>query len=216
MDNAATSVVEIRAFFAEPSSTPDSSGLIHETSMRSNGTGVVIGEDGIILTAGHVLRNADSATVTLRDGSSYVTNRVIAHPHLDLAIVVIDASGLRPINPAGRAAAVLNPVVALTGHCSNDASCHRIGIVTDPSASLQDEIDPARGRDYEGLIETTVRLGPGYSGGPLIDTSGRLVGINIAVAETPEGEPHCGYAIPFDEQTRRAVDELVDEAEEGW
>ena len=216
VDNAANSVVQIRTVFAEPSSARDSSDLIHETSMRSKGTGFVIGQDGIILTAEHVLRSAERATVTLRDGSSYVATRVVAHPRLDLAIVLIDADRLQPIAQTGLAAALRMPVVALTGHCSNDTACHRIGIVTDPSVSLQDQIDPARRRNYGGLIETTVRLGPGYSGGPLIDTSGRLVGINIAVAETPEGEPYCGYAIPFDVQTRRAVDDIVNELKGDW
>ena len=85
----------------------------------------------------------------------------------------------------------------------------RFGVVTDATVSLQARIDPTGARRYDRLIETTVPLEPGYSGGPLIDAGGRLVGLNVAVAGETRSADCRGYAVPFNAETRHAIAELA-------
>ena len=83
----------------------------------------------------------------------------------------------------------------------------RPGVVTRASASMQEELDPTGQRDYRRLIESTAELAPGFSGGPLLNAAGRLVGLNVAVSGAP-GDRR-GYAIPFDARMGEVVARLA-------
>ena len=84
-----------------------------------------------------------------------------------------------------------------------------MGVVTRGRRSLQRELDPTGRRDYGDLVETTVKLEPGFSGGPLLDLKGRLVGLNVAVTGSPGTDRQRGYTIPFDNPMHEAIGQLV-------
>lgn len=166
---------------------------------RSGGTGVIVGADGLIVTAAHVVRAARMVQVVLADGASYPARAVEFDPHRDVAIVSIDAQNLPTLSPDAAAAPHGTPIVALG--CPDPAvATLRFGRVSEPCASLQHQLDPAGGCDFTRLIETTAELEPGFSGGPLLDEHGHLLGLHIAMrGNTPDRRR--GYAQPLDATT---------------
>ncbi len=175
----------------------------------SGGTGVVVQEAGLILTNEHVVRGVSKIDVILADGSRYTARSIASADHLDLALLQIDRRDLRAIPTAVGPPRNGDPVVAIGGRRFTEASGRRSGRITQAATSLQTQLDPARRNDYSRLVESTVRLEPGFSGGPLLDSRGRLVGLNVAMVGHP-GQAHSrGYAIRFDRITREVLDELA-------
>lgn len=175
----------------------------------SGGTGVVVQKDGLILTNDHVVRGATRMVVILADGSRHDARHIASANPLDLALVQIDRRDLPAIGMTGMPARTGEPVVAVGGRQFAESSGRRSGRVTQAAASLQNKLDPARRHDYTRLVESTVQLDPGFSGGPLLDSHGRLVGLNVAMIGRA-GQAHCrGYAIPFDEATHRTIRALL-------
>jgi len=82
-------------------------------------------------------------------------------------------------------------------------------VVTRPVVSLQSQLDPARNRSYEELVESTAKLEPGFSGGPLLDVAGNLVGINVAASGPDQLGDVWGYSVPLNRETRAMVLDLV-------
>lgn len=201
-------VVEIRATLKRVRDTRSADPSVVRTSGRARGSGVLLA-DGLIVTGEHVVRNADAITVIFSDGSARVVDRFAVHDRLDLAVLQLEGDPPHSITPwpkglAARGAAV----VALSGG-RRLVDGRRFGVVTHTTVSLQDRIDPTGARRYDRLIETTVPLEPGYSGGPLIDAGGRLVGINVAVAGKIHSTDCRGYALPFNAETRQAIAKLA-------
>lgn len=205
------SVVRIKTLLRGTAPNVEGNPRVQGTSTRSGGTGIVIAANGLILTNEHIVRRAMRITVVLHDGSEHLVESVVVDPRLDLAVVRIARSGLVPLRRAARIPASGASVVAVS--CSRDHREHhyRLGLITDTETSLQRELDPAGRRNYSRLIESTTQLDPGFSGGPLLDSSGYVIGINVAA--TGDSFETLGYAIPFDETTRLAVSSLVARAE---
>ncbi len=206
------SVVQIRTTLESPYFNDKRVALAQRISPRSGGTGVVIGSGGIILTNAHVLRDATAVTVVLSDGSEHGIERVVIDPHLDLAVIRIGDIDVEPLRPVDLPPELGAFVVAVSLPGADVARAVRPGVVTNPSMSLQTQLDPRRTRNYDGLIESTTRIEPGFSGGPLLDGRGRLVGLNVAVAGPTDTVLHRGYALPFNNRTRTAVERLVEQA----
>lgn len=176
----------------------------------SGGTGVVVDAAGLILTNAHVVEQARAITVVLADGTRCAARTVAANVHQDLAIVQIDRTNLPALMPIPHAPRVRQPVVAVGRPPGSPALLLRQGVITRRVASLQAELDPAGLSDYSRLIESTAQIEPGFSGGPLLDQRGRLVGINVAVAEYTDGT--FGYALRFDDAAVACVQRLIREA----
>lgn len=170
---------------------------------------MVIATDGIILTNEHVIRNADTVTVTLADGTIHEVKRIARAPKLDLAVLWIDketdtvlAPDLWMVDPG-------IPVVAISAARREKPRGVQTGIITRPTVSLQNELDSSRTRYYDDLIECTANLEPGYSGGPLLDVEGHLIGINVAAFGEPQDDYARAYAIPLHSANRRVIDRLI-------
>jgi S1-C subfamily serine protease len=204
---AGASVVRLETVVPLASVSEPSGRSPRVASRPSGGTGVVVAPGGTILTNAHVVRDATQVTVCCADGRRYPVSRVAVHPHLDLAVLRIERDDLRPVPPAEHPPAAGSAVVALGG-TSSLVSAVRTGVVTDSELSLQNALDPTRRYDYGRLIASTTRLEPGFSGGPLLDAQGALVGLNVAAAGASETGSSRGYAIPFDARTRAAITEL--------
>jgi len=162
------------------------------------GSGVILTADGYILTNRHVVKGSQSLSVALNDGTEYPAEIVKIADDNDLALIKIDATGLKAatlgnsdtIQVGQTAIAIGSPLGTFTETVTK-------GIIsaTGRSITVQDEQtgQPVRLTD---LLQTDAAINPGNSGGPLLDASGAVVGINTAIAGNAEG---LGFAIPIDE-----------------
>lgn len=209
--HAAPSVVQVRTTRRILGPFRNNSARVtHETTRLLGGTGVIIDGQGVILTNEHVIRNADSIEVVLSDGSLLAVETVIIAPHRDLAVLRVRGAGrLTPLGLEMAPCECGAGVVAVGNLGDDQGDAVLLGVVTRPMVSLQDQLDPAHRRSYEKLVESTAQLEPGFSGGPLLDIAGNLVGINVAASGPDELGDVWGYSVQFDQQTQAMVLDLV-------
>ncbi|UCG15369.1 MAG: serine protease [Phycisphaerales bacterium] len=205
------SVVDIHIVPLSDHGTAKTNADPRRMSKQSAGSGIIIASDGLILTNEHVVRDAAKVSVALSDGSRHQVTDVAVHPKLDLAVLRIDRHNLLALGVVGPPVEPGATVAAIGGASFLEDGAVRDGIVTHTRVSLQHALDPRRTRLYNGLIETTARIEPGFSGGALIDSHGKLVGINVAVSGDPDSKQYRGYAIPCRAPIRQAIAELVDQ-----
>jgi serine protease Do len=156
------------------------------------GSGLIYDANGWIVTNRHVVADAESLTVELKDGRTF-EGRVYGIDTLtDLAIVKVDESGL-PVAPIGKSDGLKigQLVVAIGSPLGTYSFSVTSGIVSGKGRDIQ--VDG--GTRINNLIQTDAAINPGNSGGPLADASGSVVGINTAVATDSSG---IGFAIPID------------------
>lgn len=168
------------------------------------GSGVVIDEDGHILTNNHVVSGASEIRVFLpQRGDPYRGTVAGADPFTDLAVVKISGTDL-PIAPLGDSdnLRVGQFVIAIGNPYGFDNSV-TLGLVSALGRGLL--VDPEYGLQIEGVIQTDASINPGNSGGPLLDLAGRVVGINTAIIRSAQG---IGFAIPIN-TARDVAGELI-------
>lgn len=184
-----------RDFFGQ-----DIPGMPHEYKQMGLGSGVIIDEEGYILTNEHVIQNADKITITLPDGREFKGELKGTDPRSDLAIVKIKANNL-PAAELGDsdkvkigqwAIAIGNPFGFAV---NNPRPTVTVGVISALDRSLPQ--DAQRDRNYTGLIQTDAAINPGNSGGPLADINGKIIGINVAIFTTSGGYQGVGFAIPI-------------------
>jgi S1-C subfamily serine protease len=170
------------------------------------GTGFVWDQDGHIVTNFHVVQEADHASVTLNDGSSYPAKIIGVAPDKDLAVLQIDAppQKLLPI-PLGQSSTlkVGQKVLAIGNPFGLDQT-----LTTGVISGLGREIQSVSQRPISDVIQTDASINPGNSGGPLLDSSGRLIGINTAIYSPSGANAGIGFAVPVD-TINRFVPELL-------
>jgi S1-C subfamily serine protease len=165
----------------------------------SDGSGVVIDEQGVVLTNAHVVEQAQKLTATFADGRRFEAELLGVAPELDLAVLRLrGATGLRAA-PIGSSAGLLlgEPVIAI-GNPFGLGHTVTTGVVSATSRALETEA-----RVYQDFIQTDASINPGNSGGPLLDVTGALIGINTAVRADAQG---IGFAIPVDRAVKVARD----------
>jgi S1-C subfamily serine protease len=169
------------------------------------GSGVVVSDDGLLLTNAHVVARSTAGRAVFTDGSETPVEVVGADPLSDLAVV--RARGATP--PAatlGDAATLqVGQLVVAVGNPFGLAGSVTAGVVSGLGRSLPTR-DGRTARVVEDVIQTDAALNPGNSGGALADARGRVVGINTAVAGWG-----LGLAVPINDTTRRIVETLVSE-----
>ncbi len=153
---------------------------------RWAGSGVLWDKEGHVLTANHVVGRRKTATIDLPDERSFEAKIVGRDPSSDVALLKIEASGLKPVE-LGDSQTVKSGqfVLALANSLGNRVSITS-GIVTNPGRT----IPSWWGVVVEDAIISDARLNPGYSGGPLVDAAGRMIGMNVAYASSR------GIAVP--------------------
>ena len=157
----------------------------------SLGSGVIISEDGYIITNNHVVENADEIVVTLLDNETEYKAKVVGlDPKTDLAIIKIDAKDLKAINFADSDNLMEGDIVFAIGNPFGVGGSITQGIV---SALNKSGIGL---NQYENFIQTDASINPGNSGGALVDSRGALVGINSAILSRSGGNNGIGFAIP--------------------
>ena len=163
---------------------------------QGTGSGFVWDQDGHIVTNFHVVQEAERASVTLNDGSTYPATLVGVAADKDLAVLKIDAppSKLLPL-PIGKSAnlKVGQKVLAIGNPFGLDQT-----LTTGVISGLGREIKSVTGRPIYDVIQTDASINPGNSGGPLLDSSGRLIGINTAIYSPSGANAGIGFAVPVD------------------
>jgi serine protease DegS len=157
---------------------------------RGIASGVILERDGYIVTNHHAVRDASDLVVALTDGSLHPTRIVGEDPDLDIALLKVDAEGLRPIAVADINDVAVGDVVLAIGNPLGIGQTATQGIV---SAIVRTGATP-----IENFIQTDAAINPGNSGGALVDAAGRLVGINTLILSHSGGSEGIGFAIPVD------------------
>ena len=153
------------------------------------GSGIVIAPDGYILTNSHVVHKATQSTTIFTDGTTVAASLIGEDPATDLAVLRADASGLPYATLGDSSLLRVGQLVIAIGNPFGFQSTVSTGVVSSIGRALRNQ----EGRLIENIIQHTAPLNPGNSGGPLVDSRGRVVGINTAIIVIAQG---IGFAIP--------------------
>ncbi len=190
---------------------PASDGTTGVQQVNTQGSGVIVGEDGIVLTNLHLVENADTISVVLGDGSVHSAQLVGSDSETDLAVVRINAHDL-PAVPFDTAPFLkVGDIVLAIGNPFGVGQTVTQGIVSATRRRV------AGGSAWQNFIQIDAAINPGNSGGALINPDGQLVGINTAVFRRENGAEGISFAIPAD-QLAQVVPQIIAKGrvERGW
>jgi len=192
----------LRDFFGE---RDGDSGMSRERREQGLGSGVILTEDGYIITSNHVVAGADELKVVLADGERQFTAKVVGtDPPTDIAVIKVDGKDLPPITVTDSDKLEVGDVVLAVGNPFGVGQTVTNGIVSAKSRTGMGIVD------YEDFIQTDASINPGNSGGALVDAEGRLVGINTAILSRSGGNQGVGFAVSLN-FVRDIMDQLVKE-----
>jgi serine protease Do len=197
-----------RYFFGDPRSPKK-----YQRELRGMGTGMIIDENGSILTNHHVAGGATKIEVSLSDGRKFVGKLVGSDPKTDLAVIKISAKEPLPHVEFGDSdrTEVGEWVIAI-GHPRGLDQTVTQGIV---SAKHRRGITDPTG--YQDFLQTDAAINPGNSGGPLLNLYGEVIGVNTAIASQSGGSEGIGFAIPSNMATHVAKRIMsTGKVERGW
>jgi len=172
---------------------------------RASGSGVIISEDGYIVTNNHVVEGADEISITLPNKRSYTATVVGTDPSTDLAVVKIDAKGLPFLVYGNSDEAKLGQWVLAIGYPLTLDVTVTAGIISAKSRSIG--INGSK-TPVESFLQTDAAVNPGNSGGALINTNGALIGINSAIASPTGSYAGYSYAIPVN-IVKKVVSDMI-------
>lgn len=183
-------------FFGQPQQRqrPDNSKK-GEPVQSGLGSGVIISEDGYIVTNNHVIDSADKLEVLLNDNTTYEAKIIGTDEATDLALIKIDAKGLKPITFGDSDALKIGEWVLAVGNPFGFNSTVTAGIVSAKARSISSG-NGARRLGLDSYIQTDAALNPGNSGGALVNLRGQLVGINSAIYSNTGSYTGFSFAIP--------------------
>jgi len=162
------------------------------------GSGFVFDASGLILTNQHVVADGGAITVTFQDGTELAGAVIATDDTHDLAVVKVEATGL-PTLPIGDSSAleVGQLVVAIGSPLGTFTETVTSGILSATGRTIEVGSEFSRGSTrMTGLLQTDAAINEGNSGGPLLDASGAVVGVNVAVASSAQG---IGFAVPIED-----------------
>ena len=165
------------------------------------GSGVIIAPDGYVLTNDHVVEHAQEIEISLTDGSTLSAQLVGADPATDLSVVRVGGSGLPSAQLGDSDALRVGQLVIAIGNPLGFQNTVSSGVISALGRSLRGQ----SGRLIENVIQTDVPLNPGNSGGPLVDSRGRVVGVNTAMIAMAQG---LSFAVPIN-TAKWVVSELL-------
>lgn len=159
---------------------------------RGQGSGFIIGKDGLILTNNHVVEDADSIKVVLADNREFDAKVIGTDPQTDVALIKINDPENLPVLPIGDSSKLeVGEWVIAIGNPFGLSQTVTVGVV---SATGRSSVGIS---EYEDFIQTDAAINPGNSGGPLINARGEVIGINTALFSRTGGYMGIGFAIPI-------------------
>ncbi len=168
---------------------------------RALASGFIVSSDGKILTNNHVVSKAGTVQVTLADGRELTATNLGGDPLLDLAIIKIPATGLQAAQLGDSDDLQVGQTAIAIGNPYGFERTVTVGVVSALGRNI-----PGGGASLTNLIQTDARIYPGNSGGPLLDSSGRVIGVNTVVVGGQVGV--LGFAIPIN-TARRVLDDVT-------
>ncbi len=207
---AASQITESVVFVNTIVATPTSDGFHFfgtPEKSRANGSGVILAEEGYIITNNHVVETAEEIRVTLNDRREYEARIVARDPNTDLAVLKIEAPDLKPVKIGNSDEVKIGQWVLAVGNPFNLTSTVTAGIV---SAKARNIGILRRSAEYsiESFIQTDAAVNPGNSGGALVNLNGELIGINTAIATETGFYAGYSFAIPSN-LVRKVVSDLI-------
>lgn len=160
------------------------------------GSGVILSEDGYIVTNNHVVEGADRLEVLLNDNSTYDARIIGTDESTDLALIKIDAKGLHAISFGDSESLKVGEWVLAVGNPFGFNSTVTAGIVSAKGRSIGENSHRRGKMGIEAFIQTDAALNPGNSGGALVNLNGDLVGINAAIYSNTGSYSGFSFAIP--------------------
>ena len=179
--------------------------------MRSSlGSGVMMTDDGYVLTNHHVVDGADAIVLQLQDGREAAATLIGTDPEIDLAVLKINLENISPIQLSTQKAKVGDVVLAIGNPFGVGQSVSQ-GII---SATQRKGLGL---NTFENFIQTDAAINPGNSGGPLVDSAGNLVGINSAILDRTSYAMGISFAIPASTAVKVLKDIIIHgKAIRGW
>jgi len=177
---------------------------------KASGSGVIVSDNGFIITNNHVIENADEITVTLNNKKTYKAKLIGADPAYDLAVIKIDETKLPFLIYGNSDEVKIGQWVLALGYPLNLETTVTAGIVSAKARSLglnKDKTGNSVGA-VESFIQTDAAVNMGNSGGALINTDGKLIGINSAIASPTGYYSGYSYAIPVN-IAKKVVDDII-------
>lgn len=200
-----------RDMFSEFFYGPGSGGREFKQFGSGSGSGVIISEDGYIVTNNHVIENAKEIQVTLNDNRKYDAVIIGSDPSTDIAVLKIKEKGLKAI-PIGNSDDIrIGEWVLAVGNPFNLTSTVTAGIVSAKARNINliGEKSSANVVPIESFIQTDAAVNPGNSGGALVNTRGELVGINTAIASRTGSYTGYSFAVPVN-LVQKVMLDLID------
>ncbi len=177
---------------------------------KASGSGVIVSDDGYIITNNHVVAGADEVTVTLSNKKSYTAKVIGSDPSYDLAVVKINATNLPFMLYGNSDETKIGQWVLAIGYPLTLETTVTAGIISAKGRTLGLNRDKTGSRSLavESFIQTDAAVNMGNSGGALINTNGQLIGINSAIASPTGYYSGYSYAIPVN-IARKVVNDLI-------
>lgn len=169
------------------------------------GTGFIVRSDGLILTNKHVVQDEQADyTVLTNDGQKYPAKVLARDPVRDIAVIKIDKSGLTVLEMGDSDKIEIGQSVIAIGNALGEfRNTVSVGVVSGLQRSVTAS-NQGSSEQLENVIQTDAALNPGNSGGPLLDLTGRVIGINVAIAQ---GAQNIAFALPIN-QAKRDIDQI--------
>ena len=153
-----------------------SQSVVNVNAGRRGGTGMVWSSDGLVVTASHVVGHSISPTVTLGDGKELEAKVIGRDPYTDVALLKVEATGLTPVKTGSSDGIKVGQFVLALANAFGRKVSATSGMITSHKRSMRG----FWGIMIEDAVVSDAKLNPGYSGGPLVDASGNLMGMNVA------------------------------------
>jgi Do/DeqQ family serine protease len=192
---------ELRRFFGDQ--LPQMRGQRAPRVQRGLGSGVIVSQDGYILTNNHVVEGSDTVKVELSDDRSFTARVVGTDPATDLAVVKVEAKGLPTLEFGDSEAVKVGDVVLALGNPLDVGETVTSGII-----SAKGRQTPTGGDSYQDFLQTDAAINHGNSGGALVNAGGQLIGIPSQILTPGDGNIGLGFAIPSN-MAKHVMDQLI-------
>lgn len=189
---------------------PGAGGREYKQFGQGSGSGVIISNDGYIVTNNHVIEDAAEVQVILNDNSKYDAKIVGADPSTDIAVLKIEGKDFQSL-PLGNSDDMrVGEWVLAVGNPFNLTSTVTAGIVSAKARNINLLADRSKGAvPIESFIQTDAAVNPGNSGGALVNTRGELIGINTAIASMTGSYAGYSFAVPVN-LVQKVMSDLID------
>ena len=181
----------------------------YSREVQGSGSGVIIREDGYIVTNNHVIAGANAIEVTLNNNRTYPARLIGTDPATDVALIKIEESGLPIVPFADSDQLRLGEWVLAIGSPYDLRSTITEGIVSAKGRSMPKDPNNPNEFRIESFIQTDAAVNPGNSGGALVNKEGKLVGVNTAIISQTGSYAGYSFAVPSN-IVKRITDDLMD------